>query len=68
MGLLPSAKVIELSTNEADTELPHGSVLFGTNARLRSNRAEKELGWKPVGESLEAEIARLMSEQGSNKQ
>ncbi|KAM5358599.1 hypothetical protein ACJZ2D_015144 [Fusarium nematophilum] len=67
-GLLESTEVEELHRPDADTVLPHGSVLFGTNARSRARRAAELLGWKPTGESIEAEIPRAVAEEASKQQ
>ncbi|RSL52154.1 hypothetical protein CEP54_011071 [Fusarium duplospermum] len=63
LKLLPSKEVEQVSGPEADTLLPHGSVLYGTNARARGYRAEKVLGWTPHRESLEDEIPRVVAEE-----
>ncbi|CAM1506189.1 Fc.00g058300.m01.CDS01 [Cosmosporella sp. VM-42] len=62
-GLIKTIEVEALQKPEADTVLPHGSVLFGTNARSRARRAAELLGWRPQGESLEAEIPRAVAEE-----
>lgn len=54
--MIPSREVDEISGEEADRLLPHGSVLFGTNARCGAQRAENILGWRPENKSLEQEI------------
>ena len=53
----------ELDKAEADVALPHGSILFGTNARSRARRAREVLGWEPREEGLEAEIPRAVAEE-----
>ncbi|RSL98264.1 hypothetical protein CEP52_010425 [Fusarium oligoseptatum] len=63
LKLLPSKEVEQVSGAEADTLLPHGSVLYGTNARARGYRAEKVLGWTPQREGLEDEIPRVVAEE-----
>lgn len=56
--LLPNDDVEQLSRAEADALLPHGSVMFGTNARSHTQRAYKLLSWQPVQGSLEEDIDR----------
>ncbi|KAL6901050.1 hypothetical protein GGI43DRAFT_403931 [Trichoderma evansii] len=56
LHLIPSSEVDEISGEEVDRLLPHGSVLFGTNARCGAQRAENILGWRPENKSLEQEI------------
>ncbi|KAH6662400.1 hypothetical protein F5X68DRAFT_251879 [Plectosphaerella plurivora] len=58
MGLCDDDEVEEVYGAEADALLPHGNVLFGTNARGRPLRAEHLLGWVATGEPLEKEIPR----------
>lgn len=45
---------------KADSLSGHASILWGTNARTRSSKAQKNLGWKPTGASLEATIPHLV--------
>ncbi|KAL2111030.1 hypothetical protein VUR80DRAFT_387 [Thermomyces stellatus] len=47
LKLLPRRDVDQVGGEEADKLLPHGSVLFGTNARGRPSREEAVLGWRP---------------------
>ncbi|KAH6867384.1 hypothetical protein B0T10DRAFT_467903 [Thelonectria olida] len=56
LKLLANKGVDQVSGEEADKLLPHGSVLYGTNARGRAHRAETVLGWKPQEENLEHDI------------
>ncbi|KAH7152594.1 hypothetical protein EDB81DRAFT_930899 [Dactylonectria macrodidyma] len=63
LKLIPNKEVDQVSGEEADKLLPHGSVLYGTNARGRANRAEAVLGWKPQKENLEHEIPRLVAQE-----
>lgn len=47
-GYIPSGTDIdEVLGDEANTLLPHGTVLYGTNARSNARRAKELLGWKP---------------------
>lgn len=55
-GFNTKATVEELHKPDIDTVLPHGSVIFGTNARSKAQRATEYLGWTPREESLEANI------------
>ena len=61
LHLIPSREVDQIGGDEADELLPHGSVLFGTNARSGAQRAEKVLGWQPENDSLELEIPRVLA-------
>ncbi|KAF4462619.1 nucleoside-diphosphate-sugar epimerase [Fusarium albosuccineum] len=67
-GLVKTTEVDELHKPDADTLLPHGSVLFGTNARSKARRAAELLGWKPTGESIEDEIPRAVAEEAARRQ
>lgn len=61
-GLIPNGdEVDELLGEEANSVLPHGTVLFGTNARGTAGRAKQVLGWVPKHENgLDAEIPRAV--------
>ena len=57
-GLIKSAKVdYEMTPEEADKVMPHGSVLLATNAVTEAERARTQLNWKPTHESLEKTIS-----------
>ncbi|KAL1847236.1 hypothetical protein VTK73DRAFT_10409 [Phialemonium thermophilum] len=64
-GLIPDGdQVDELLGEEADTWLPHGTVLYGTNARGSAGRARRVLGWVPRHENgLDDEIPRAVDEE-----
>lgn len=49
-----------LTADEVNKVIAHGAVLLGTNARINSSRARKNLDWKPSGHSLEEEIAPMV--------
>lgn len=56
-GLIPAADVDEVSGDL----LPHGVVLYGTNARSRSRRGTECLGWNPQYRTgLDDEIPRAV--------
>ncbi|KAH6633190.1 hypothetical protein C7974DRAFT_392328 [Boeremia exigua] len=64
-GLIESSDRLEtIDAEKADTLSGHASVLWGTNARTRSSSAQKNLGWKPTGASLEATIPDLVRDEG----
>lgn len=63
LKLLPSKDVEKINGEDADKLLPHGSVLYGTNARGPPHRAREVLGWTPREESLEEEIRRVVAEE-----
>lgn len=46
----------QISHEEADSLSGHASVVLGTNAQEKAQRARKYLGWNPTGISLEEEI------------
>lgn len=54
--LIKSNEVKSVSSEEADQIMPHGTVLLGTNAQLRSSRARRDLGWEPSAMSLAEDI------------
>lgn len=53
----------KLSVEETNNVMSHGAVLLGTNAKLRSSRARKELGWQPSHPSLEDDIERVVKDE-----
>ncbi|KAF6789042.1 nad dependent epimerase dehydratase family protein [Colletotrichum sojae] len=55
-GLISSGDVDVIGAKEADSLLPYGTVLFGTNARGEALRAKEVLGWTPTEEELQDEI------------
>lgn len=57
----------ELDKSTSDKVLPHGSILFGTNARSNARRASEVLRWKPKEESLEVEIPRAVAEEAQRR-
>lgn len=52
-----------MSVEETNKVMPHGAVLLGTNAKLKSSRAKKELGWQPSGPSLEDDLERVVKDE-----
>lgn len=62
-GLISTNDVKSVSPEDANDITPHGAVLLGTNARVKSSRARRDLGWKPSGRSLEDEIPILVEEE-----
>ncbi|KAM0332201.1 hypothetical protein ACHAQA_002476 [Verticillium albo-atrum] len=62
-GRIPSDEVDEVLGDEANQVLPHGTILFGTNARSKARRGIDHLGWNPDAVKaplVEEEIARLV--------
>jgi nucleoside-diphosphate-sugar epimerase len=51
-GLIPTAEIDNISTEEADKLTNAGSYLWGMNSRARALRANKLLGWTPKQKSL----------------
>lgn len=52
LEMLESADADSISATEADEIRQYGSLLWGCNSRGTASRARKELGWKPVEESM----------------
>ncbi len=50
----------EFTAEEADAVFPHFSAVCGTNAILKSSRAQKQLNWSPSGISLLEELPGLV--------
>ncbi|OBR07290.1 Nucleoside-diphosphate-sugar epimerase [Colletotrichum higginsianum IMI 349063] len=67
-GLIPTSEVDVVGPEEANSLLPHGAVLYGTNARSEALRGREVLGWAPSGESLENEIPRAVAEEASARE
>ncbi|CAH0055155.1 unnamed protein product [Clonostachys solani] len=61
--LISSSEVEQITPEEAAKLLPGGSVFFGTNALVKSQRTEKELELKNVEEPITAEIKRALLEE-----
>lgn len=60
-GLIKASDRLEtIDAAKADSLSGHASILWGTNARTRSSNAQKNLGWKPTGASLEDTIPELV--------
>ncbi|KZL68646.1 nucleoside-diphosphate-sugar epimerase [Colletotrichum incanum] len=64
-GLIPTDEVELVGPEEANSLLPHGAVLYGTNARSEALRGKEVLGWAPAGESLEDEIPKAVAREAS---
>ena len=58
-GLIEDAELTEIDAKKAEELSPHMSILWGTNAVIKGERAES-LGWKPEGHSLADEIPDLV--------
>ena len=57
LGLIESAEAIDtITAAEADKLMPHGSVLWATNAVCEAARAREQLGWRPSGPTLQETI------------
>ncbi|KAH6871638.1 hypothetical protein B0T10DRAFT_466576 [Thelonectria olida] len=61
LNVLQERSIDQLSGQEADDLLPHGSVLYGTNVRGQARRAKKWFGWAPTHEDLEHDIPRTVA-------
>ncbi|RMY62254.1 hypothetical protein D0865_00541 [Hortaea werneckii] len=62
-GRVTDQNVDKISAAEADALSPHASAIMGTNARTLSERAQKELQWRPQGPSLEEEVPATVAEE-----
>lgn len=62
-SMKPDHPVEALDKAAADQALPHGSVLFGTNARSNARRARELLRWAPDAASLAQEISRTVAQE-----
>ncbi|GAB1734450.1 hypothetical protein NU195Hw_g679t1 [Hortaea werneckii] len=62
-GHVTDQNVESISAAEADALSPHASAIMGTNARTLSERAQKELQWRPQGPSLEEEVPATVAEE-----
>jgi hypothetical protein len=49
-----------IDAEKADLLSGHASILWGTNARTRANKARQTLGWSPLGLSLADTIPDLV--------
>lgn len=54
--LIKSEEVRSVRSEDANSIMPHGAVLLGTNAQLKSLRARRDLGWEPSAISLTEDI------------
>ena len=61
--LTQSDDVKSVSSEEANQIMPHGAVLLGTNAQLKSSRARRDLGWTPSGVSLAEDIPAMVKDE-----
>lgn len=49
-----------IDADTADRLTPHGSVIWGTNARYQAIRGRELLGWLPQAHGIEEEIPRVV--------
>lgn len=45
-----------MKLEEANQAMPHGAVMWATNAQTEAERARKQLGWQPAQKDLKASI------------
>ncbi|KAK2038288.1 nucleoside-diphosphate-sugar epimerase [Colletotrichum somersetense] len=64
-GLIPTDEVEVIDPEVADSLLPYGTAMYGTNARSEALRAKVVLGWVPAGEGLENEIPKAVAREAS---
>ncbi|KEY64907.1 hypothetical protein S7711_03899, partial [Stachybotrys chartarum IBT 7711] len=62
-GLIPENSIQELEKEESAKVLPHGYIIYGTNARSQSRRAKELLGWAPREGSLDEDIPRVVADE-----
>lgn len=63
-GFIRSPEVTRvMTTNEANAAMPHGAVLWGTNAVGIAERAKSGLGWNPSWTGPDATIAETVQEE-----
>lgn len=60
-GFNSTDEVDSLDAEESNKQLPHGAVLFGTNARGSPRRAKEVLGWTPREAGIDVEIPRAVA-------
>ena len=67
-GLIPKGSVEKvIDGKEADALSGHASLLWGTNAVIKSSRAKSLLDWKPSRPSLADEIPGIVKREGQNQ-
>ena len=67
-GFIKSPEAAEIDATTADRLTPHGSVIWGTNARYQAIRARELLGWFPEQHGIDEEIPRVvLSEAASHR-
>lgn len=65
-GFIKSPEVTyTMSPDEANQAMPHGAVLWATNAKTVAERARKQLGWKPQHKDLKATIPEVVKLEAS---
>jgi nucleoside-diphosphate-sugar epimerase len=62
-GLIKTADVDGVSTEEADQLTSAGSYLWGMNSRCRAYRANKLFGWKPEKPSLQKLLPSIVEDE-----
>ncbi|KAK2003320.1 hypothetical protein LX36DRAFT_696999 [Colletotrichum falcatum] len=67
-GLVPTDEVDAIEPEEADSLLPYGTAMYGTNSRSKARRGKEVLCWVPAGESLEDEIPKAVAREASINQ
>lgn len=60
-GLIPSANVLSITSDEANRLTGFGAALWGANSRGRAVRARKVLGWTPVEADMIHEIPGIVA-------
>ncbi|VUC35444.1 unnamed protein product [Clonostachys rosea] len=65
-NLLSDRSVEELDADQFESLLPHGNVLYGTNARYGASRARRYLEWEPKEKSLEDTISAVVQEEAKS--
>lgn len=54
-----------MTPEEANEAMPHGAVMWATNAHTVAERARKQLGWNPQHNSVKATIPEVVKLEAS---
>ncbi|KAJ5352436.1 hypothetical protein N7452_001410 [Penicillium brevicompactum] len=66
-GFIKSPEVAQIDAATADRLTPHGSVIWGTNARYQAIRARELLGWFPEQYGIDEEIPRVVLSEAASQ-
>ena len=57
----------EIDAEKADRMSAHAAVLWGTNAMVKSSRAQARLGWTPTRPDLSSEVAAIVKSEAESQ-